>query len=250
MSTFAPRTLACPCGARVSADIADGLHISLRPDLRQQILDGTFHVFSCAACGGRMQVDKLLAYSDFPRRHWFTVVPERDLAYRASWARFCDQRFRDTMIERAAPLVRAWAPEMKRRLIFGLASLREKLMLFDEGLDDHAIEVVKLRLRRDLQLESPASYLFFTRRRSAAELVLTCSGLGGGAMVEELTVPLTLYEEALALGEEGLRGLLPEMDDLVVDHRVTLVPDLGEGAPELPSAVPAPVMGEPPGLQP
>src|SRR5690606_27679577 len=120
--------------------------VSLRPEVRQAILDGTFHRFVCPSCGRRNTVEKLLAYTDFPRRQWFTVVPRAALTRRSEWLRLAEDSFRATMVEHAAPIVKTWAPDMTRRVIFGLASLREKLVAFEAGLDDRWLELVKLEL--------------------------------------------------------------------------------------------------------
>lgn len=245
MSTFAPATLMCPCGERVHADVADGLHISRLPEVRRAILDGTFHRFPCPACGRVLQIEKLLAYTDFPRRHWFTVVPERDLAIRGRWIQLADESFRTTMVDRAAPIVKSWAPEFTRRVVFGLASLREKLVLSDEGLDDRLIELLKLDLRRELGLlEEPGAYLFVSRRSSSRSIVVEFSR-PGGAGTSEAEVSLDGYEELAAADPDELAARVPGMwDGLVVDHRVLLVRDEDAGDPDLPAAIAPPVMGE------
>ena len=61
MSTFVPSTIVCRCGERYTVEVANGLHISLRPDIRQQIFDGTFHRFFCPACGMTTMVDTLMS---------------------------------------------------------------------------------------------------------------------------------------------------------------------------------------------
>ena len=216
------------------------------PAVRQSILDGTFHRFACPACARVLQVEKLLAYTDFPRRHWLTVVPERDLALRSRWVRFADVTFQMTMTERAAPIVQSWAPEFTRRVVFGLASLREKLVLFDEGLDDRLIELLKLDLRRDLGLlADPFAYLFVTRRNSSTSLLVEYPLPGATGATGELELPLDDYARLGDADPDELAARVPGMwDGLVVDHRVLFIRDEEAGEPDLPAAAALPVMGE------
>ncbi|MBA3540673.1 MAG: hypothetical protein H0T79_13765 [Deltaproteobacteria bacterium] len=127
-------------------DVADSLHVSARPDIRMAILAGEFHRFACPMCNRFMLVDKVFAYTDFPRNQWFTVVPAANLPDRAEWIAFAERSFRAVFVERAAPMVQTWAPRFTRRVIFGLASLREKLVAFDAGLDDRRLEQLKVDL--------------------------------------------------------------------------------------------------------
>jgi hypothetical protein len=133
-------------------DLANSLHVSARPDLRAAILAGEFHRFECPACKRFTIVDKLFSYTDFTHHHWFTVVPAAKLAQRSEWVAFAERSFRQVFIERAAPIVRTWAPRFTRRVIFGLPSLREKLIAFDAGLDDRRLEQLKSDLVASGQL--------------------------------------------------------------------------------------------------
>src|SRR5439155_12532074 len=96
MSTFVPSTIACRCGTRYDVEVANGLHISLRPDLRQKILDGTFHRFFCPSCGMTTMVDATMSFTDFPRRQWFTIAPGNGLPWRRTWLDLARDSFQAT----------------------------------------------------------------------------------------------------------------------------------------------------------
>jgi hypothetical protein len=161
MSTFVPAVVRCRCGAEQRVEVADSLHVSSRPDLRAAILAGEFHRFACPSCGAFTRVDKLFAYTDFPRHQWFTVVPDAQLDHRGEWLRFAERSFRAVFVERALPMVTEWAPRFTRRVIFGMASLREKLVAFDAGLDDRRLEQLKIELVASSRLIfAPGCYCF------------------------------------------------------------------------------------------
>lgn len=230
MSTFSPGTIQCECGHSFAVDVADGLHVSLRPDLREAILAGRFHRFSCPRCARVSRIEKLLAYTDFPRRQWFTVVPLAGLARRGEWLRLAEDSFHATMIERAAPMVKAWAPDMTRRVIFGLASLREKLAVFDAGLDDRVIELVKLQMIRAGQVPYAAgAYFHFVALRDWS-LVFEWAW-PGDAGTSELTASRAAHDELAARGADVHALAFDLFTGSIADHRVYFVADESARSP-------------------
>jgi hypothetical protein len=223
MSTFVPAKIACRCGETYPVEVATGLHISLRPDLRQRILDGEFHRFRCPHCATIMQIDGLLAFTDFPRRQWFTIAPGNGLPSRTKWLALARDSFEATMVRNAPEMVVGWGREMTRRLIFGLASLREKLVILDAGLDDRVIELLKIQLLRDLHDDvSPELYFHLTALRGSA-LVFERAHPDGA--VRGAPIPRAMYD-ALA-GAPELAGSIEAAfpDELLVDFRAILAPE-------------------------
>jgi len=226
MSTFSQATLRCRCGAEHVVDVADSVRASARPDLRAQILDGTFHRFACPQCGAVAQVEKLFAYNDLPRRQWFTVVPAASLARRSEWLAFAERAFQAVFVERASPIVTAWAPQLTRRVVFGLASLREKLLAFDSGFDDRRVEQLKLALVEAGRLIYVAGGYCHLVAVTADELVFEWAP-PGGAGTTRAVVARSAYD-AVATGAE--RDDVPAATSLfttpVVDMRAIYVPEL------------------------
>jgi hypothetical protein len=236
MSTFVPSTIVCRCGERYTVEVADGLHLSLRPDVRQQILDGTFHRFFCPACGMTTMIDKLIAFTDFPRRQWFTIAPSAGMPWRRKWLAVARDSFEATMVHKAPELVVGWGNEMTRRLIFGLASLREKLIAGDAGLDDRVVELLKIQLVRDLRDRFSADDYFHLVAVTAAELVLERTHRDG--MIRKVPIPRGMYD-ALAAEPELPKWIeLAFPDGLIVDHRAMLVPEAEEAETQAAAAPP------------
>jgi hypothetical protein len=222
MSSFVARTIACPCGERYVANVANGLHVSNRPDVRAQILDGTFHRFDCPRCGQTAQVDVLLAYTDFPKRQWFTVAPSGCLPWRRGWIEFATSTFESSMVVNAPELVRGWGREMTRRLVFGLASLREKIVAFDAGLDDRVVELVKIQLLRALGGPVTPQHYFYLVEVRGDELVYERTADDG--LIRKLPVPRQMYEDVAGLVdlEDHARRAFP--DGILIDYRAIFAP--------------------------
>lgn len=229
MSTFVHAKVACAACAHVhDADVAESLHISTRPDVRDDILAGRFHRFRCPACAAWTTIEKLLAYTDFARHHWFTVVPTVELPFLAQWREFAESSFRATMIERGPVMVRdEMAPRMLRRLVFGLASLREKLVTLDNGLDDRVLEVLKLELLRERGVYPDPRLACHLIEVSSDTLVFELAQPGAppvsAPVIDRLSVARADYD-ALAAGDAELAGRWPELwGDIAVDWRALFI---------------------------
>src|SRR4029079_15944705 len=106
---------------------------------------------------------------------------------------------------------------MTRRLIFGLAALREKLITFDAGLDDRVVELLKIQLLRDLRGNFAADDYFHLVAVGGAELVFEKRHADG--MIRKLPIPRSLYADLAAL--PNLAELIAQAfpDGLLFDYR-------------------------------
>jgi CpXC protein len=138
MSTFHLRDITCTCGHRFGALLADSVNEARMPDVRQEILDGTFHRVTCPGCDRRMTIEKSFLYVNFQRNSITKVMPRQD---RHLWKQASADLNRST---EAIPEALSPAGNRKLRVVFGLAELREKLVAEDAGLDDRLVELLKV----------------------------------------------------------------------------------------------------------
>jgi DNA-directed RNA polymerase subunit RPC12/RpoP len=141
MSDSVDRDIACPeCGHVWVVSLLESLHSELIPRFRQLILDRRMHLFDCPRCGQRTAVEAPLLYTDFSRGHYVAVEPPT-----ADW-RVAEEDHRavfDSSFVAAPPLAQELGRKLRPRLVLGLAALREKLLLWDAGLDDVVVEALK-----------------------------------------------------------------------------------------------------------
>jgi ribosomal protein S27AE len=237
VSTFVAVEARCPrCGHTFSAEAATGLHVSRMPEIRARILAGTFHRFDCPACDQSVVLhDRTFVYTDFDRWHWITCYPRGGLRYRSALHAQAEEAF-DQVLRREGPaFVREeWAPRFVRRVVYGLAALREKLLVLEAGLDDRALERFKWMLVRDVPLSPfhPDVDLLF-ERVDGDGLVFVHVGLPGpeGLRVgRELRVARAGFDALEAgVGPEDWRSLmLPDLP----------LPEAGAGVdPPMPTPV-------------
>lgn len=222
--------LTCPCGVVLQIHARDHLHVTGEPDVREAIKRGELHTYPCTACGAQVRLDRLLAYTDFDRWHWFAVFPD---SARAQWrgaVDFASQSFAATVEQRAAPLVQSWAPRFRAsmRAIFGLDSLREKLLAFDAGVDDRLLEALKLEVLRWFQLPwNERAALWFERLDVERDLIVLAWSERAAASGErapptrQLAVPADAYRR-LALDGELARQRPELFASIAVDARLVL----------------------------
>lgn len=221
---LSPVSIACRCGERYTAEAALGLHVSARPALRAQLLDGAVHRTFCPACGMTVMLDDLLAYTDLPRGQWLTVAPGAGLPWRRRWLAIARESFDATMVQHAPPRVAAWGREVARRLVFGLASLREKLALTAASLDDRIVELLKLQLLRDTRERLSAdAYLHFVAA-TPRELVFERAHADG--IIRTAPVPRFLYDALSRARELPALFALAFPDPLLVDARALLIAEV------------------------
>lgn len=229
MSKFVPADIQCPCGETYRVQVAESIHAPRVPEIRQQILDGSFHRFTCPHCQQRSSVDKLFIYLDFDAHHWLTVFPEADLARRSYYQKLDEDSFRRTMLERAPDLVKRWAPSFTRRVVCGRAGLREKLIVFESGLDDRMIELMKLDLIRGRRLTlSPDTRCSLIECRD--RVLKFHYAASPSEAPRALSVPWSEYGRMVA----GIESYQPALDQLMagsfVDFRALLSRELRASA--------------------
>ncbi|MFY9478531.1 MAG: CpXC domain-containing protein [Aquabacterium sp.] len=201
MSLFNPTDLSCPhCGQSFSFDLCASVNADRRPDLRQAILDDTFQQATCPHCQGSFRMEPQLSYLDVGRGHWVAAFPRTQVDdWKAVEAR-AQEGFNRSYGTGASAAERELGASLTTRVVFSWDALREKLIAFEAGLDDVALEELKLLLMRDMQ-EPPLPL--------GAELRLTGVSADGtelaisvldrtGQELESLDVPRDLLDEITA----------------------------------------------------
>ncbi len=173
MSTWEQVRIACPrCGTPFEVQVASGLHITRLPHVRERVLRGELHRFVCPSCDRRIEVRQPVLYTDFERMHWIEVRPADELPRWPELAAACAS-LAESALMHGAPMICAVASRFRVRLVFGYDELREKLLLWDAGIDDVAVELLKLRaLRADLTLQGPEDRLLGCEVTAGRELRL------------------------------------------------------------------------------
>ncbi len=131
MSTQMRKDVGCPkCGAAVRTQMWPGICAQENPELRTSLLDETLFDWKCPVCGYSAQFVYPCLYHD--REHQFMV-------YMAPGG---SGEFQPVDISKKFPQL----AEVKKRVVASPAELKEKILIFEAGLDDSAVELVKYAL--------------------------------------------------------------------------------------------------------
>ncbi len=147
MSTYQSVRLACrACGLEQPLRYALTINLGRHPALEEEILAGTLNRLRCVECAEITEFDEPVAVIDFARRWWLTCFPKRELVHYRALAVAVRHDFVQNILagpERVHPLLEdPW----QVRLVFGLDALREKLLVWRSGIDEAALEALKLAL--------------------------------------------------------------------------------------------------------
>jgi CpXC protein len=146
MSWFESSQMTCGrCGHGFDGHSADSINVVRMPQARQQILDGDFHRVPCPSCGARIEIDRSFLYTDVSRRQFAQVFPLDHARQWSQWESMAEEVFAGGF-ETGPAGVQSLGADFTVRALFGLDALAEKLRLWDAGLDDALVELLKLEL--------------------------------------------------------------------------------------------------------
>ncbi|HEX3017274.1 MAG TPA: CpXC domain-containing protein [Caproicibacter sp.] len=132
MSTQMSKDVGCPhCGAAVRTQMWPGICAQENPELRTRVLDETIFDWKCPECGYSAQFVYPCLYHDKDRKFMIYVVPNGS-----------GREFQPVDVSEKFPQLAG----VKKRVVSSPAELKEKILIFEAGLDDYAVELVKYAL--------------------------------------------------------------------------------------------------------
>ena len=133
MSSISTKPFTCPeCGHKGEFKMYNSVNVTLDPKLKDRVLNGDIFDWTCPKCGESLSVRYNLLYHDMDNKFQIYYSPTE-----------CE-RLNKIMNEMLAKY-----PGMRKtvRTVDSLNALREKIYVFEEGLNDIAIELSKLFLK-------------------------------------------------------------------------------------------------------
>jgi len=146
VSTCISKEIVCAkCSAKQKLQAWPSATVLQNPELRKKVLDETLFNWTCEKCGYQALVVYPFLYHDTQRRLMIALNPDPDAKRLES-----------------PPLVDG----LKKRVVRLPAELKEKILIFEAGLDDAAMELTKLLLTAPLckKYGTEKLRLYFCRR--------------------------------------------------------------------------------------
>lgn len=129
MSNVISKEVSCPkCSHTGSAHLYISINATNDPQFRDDLLSGKLLDYSCPNCGYQGRYTYPLLYNDMKRRFMVYLIPEID--------RF---QLEDRSLEEDYRNLKG----IRKRLAADFNALKEKIFIFESGLDDMAVELTK-----------------------------------------------------------------------------------------------------------
>ena len=133
MSNTGSKVISCPkCGHDNEIKLFKTVNATTDPQFREQLLSGELLSFTCSECGHTAELRYPLLYNDMKNRFMIYYIPDVD---------------RDKLTDEALEKEYGSLEPITRRLVGSFNELKEKIHIFESGLDDRVIEVVKAALK-------------------------------------------------------------------------------------------------------
>ena len=138
MAKTKKQTIACPnCGKKIEIDIWDSIEMPYDMDQKEKVLKNTFFKVNCDSCGFMFPVGYRCVYNDMEEKYLIWLAPRLEDSEKAEIAEYNNKLKTDNRLKLAQG-------GYKYRIVRNDNELREKVLLFDEGLDDRYIETMKM----------------------------------------------------------------------------------------------------------
>lgn len=126
------KAIVCPmCGELSKAEIYTSINATNDKDMREEILDGDLFAWMCPSCSYQARLNYPMLYNDMKNRFMVYLIPKVDsfqLCDKELEKKYCNLR------------------NINKRIVPDFNSFKEKIFIFESGLDDMAVELTKLAI--------------------------------------------------------------------------------------------------------
>jgi len=126
------RTFCDKCGTPYEAEAFQTINVADTPELKARVISGELFIGTCPSCGGRKLISYPLIYRD-PSEKLLLCLSARN--------------------------INAEGFDGTARRVRDVGSLIEKIKIFDAGLDDVVVELVKYVTRQEIGKRVPLKFL-------------------------------------------------------------------------------------------
>lgn len=148
MSRHFIEKITCPnCGEVDDFMIWSSINTVLDPEMFEKVRTGENFIFTCPECGYKAGVDYGCLYHQMNDKMMIYYVHDPEGVEKAY------EMFRGD--SKVAIMMGAMQENYLYRIVASKNELREKLFIFDAGLDDRAIEIIKVFYAKKFQEDNP-----------------------------------------------------------------------------------------------
>ena len=126
------KAIVCPmCGEMSKADVYTSINPSVTKGVRRRALDGELFAWKCPSCGYSARLTYPILYNDMKSRFMVYFIPKID------HFQLCDNELEEKYSN---------LRNISKRIVPTFNSFKEKIFIFESGLDDMSVELTKLAI--------------------------------------------------------------------------------------------------------
>lgn len=126
------KAIVCPmCGEMSKADVYTSINPSVTKGVRRRALDGELFAWKCPSCGYSARLTYPILYNDMKNRFMVYFIPKID------HFQLCDKELEEKYSN---------LRNISKRIVPSFNSFKEKIFIFESGLDDMSVELTKLAI--------------------------------------------------------------------------------------------------------
>ena len=191
MSSIITKKVTCPkCGEESEIKVYKTVNAATDPVYREQLLSGELLNFKCEHCGNVSQLRYPLLYNDMKNNFMVYYIPEIDR-----------EKLTDESLEQQFGDLEG----ITRRLASSYNELKEKIHIFEAGLDDKVIEVVKAALKDVVEKRTGETVTggYFSKYSVGEDRIGFTFFVGDEGEQFVQTTRLEIYEKSAAVAAAG-----------------------------------------------
>lgn len=126
------KKIACPkCNDSTEATLYTSINVTNNRDLREKVMDGSLFKWTCKSCGYSARLTCPVLYNDMKKRFMVYLIPKVEHFQLAD--KNLEEEFKNLK-------------HINKRIVPDFNSFKEKIFIFESGLDDMAVELTKLAI--------------------------------------------------------------------------------------------------------
>lgn len=162
MSEVKKQMIACPkCGREIEIEVWDSIDIPYDIEQKEKVLNNTFFKAGCDACKITFPIGYKCLYNDMEQKYLIWMAPKLEAEEQKDIEEYNERLKTDSRLKLAQ---RGYT----YRIVRNDNELREKVLIFDEGLDDRYIETMKMAyvpvFKKNLAKDSRIMGLYFDKK--------------------------------------------------------------------------------------
>lgn len=167
------------CGRAVCKEFISNINVTMHPEFRDKIMDESIFNWSCEYCNESSRVIYPFVYQDAKNKFVIYFFPSAS-----------DCKLNDHISNTRYPKI----SDVKKRIVENVNDLKEKIIIFEQGLEDSAIEIIKSAIRKSFDNENLYIYFF---RCNSSQKCLEFAVINKKNEVNYKSVKYMAYEKAL-----------------------------------------------------